>query len=227
MGRLYVSFQRTAQAERSETQPASYGASPVAAAPPHLAADVLVPVHEDEALWLGLEPVEAGAPVALRVEVTAPEQLDAVTGQPPAGDMRRAPQNYLVCPPQRAMDGVQHGPHRARQFVRRARSEAFQEVTSLRLTTIPGQSRKPLPGAAAPRPLRAPLDARSRSSDGASIGVPQTIAPDPYQPAEWKLTDAASATVLLVDPGTWSDLTGRPAPPPRTDDDRYRGWRLP
>jgi hypothetical protein len=237
LGPILVSFQRTAQTRGAADPPASHGAAPlVELRKPGAAADLLIPVDDAEAIWLGLEPAVANLPAAVRVQVMAPVAIDAVTGGDWTDELSRAPQNYLVCPPQRSLDGVQAGPGRARQLVRHAgpgmTADSCVEVVLLRITSIPrGQpvSRAEGPSQVGPLHDTDPSvgGAARRARAGSGTGVPQLILVDPYPLDGWDTDAASSVTVQLADPAVFTALTGRPAPSLVPEADRYLGWRLP
>ena len=72
-----------------------------------------IPLHPREALWLGFGGV-AWKPNAVQVAVGG---VNAVSGGPWRDSLSAAPQNYLVCPPQPWLDGVNAGAGHIRQFV--------------------------------------------------------------------------------------------------------------
>ena len=111
---LVVSFQRTHQVKGGEEitlPPKSYGTAPLVAlgetrqvhGEPECCVGVCV--GEDEAIWLGLEPSAESIPCSLRVAVTEPTLIDAVSGTQWSDDLQKNPQNYLIVPPQRSLDG--------------------------------------------------------------------------------------------------------------------------
>jgi hypothetical protein len=88
---------------RPGTAPRAYGRALLAMS---RAGEVLAPVPAGEAIWLGFQPVDPDHPVAIRVRLEGDSPIDAVSGEPWAPEMREAPRNYLVCPPDYWLAGV-------------------------------------------------------------------------------------------------------------------------
>ena len=225
---LKVSFQRAQQL----TKPAgkvspSYGALPIAidsrAAP---AADLVVPLDDEDAMWIGFV-ATSEEPVAVRVRVLAPEQVDAVTGGKWVDAIAADPQNYVVCPGQSALHGVQIEPDCARQFARVAQTSNAVGIERLELTSI--CSRTDVRAVEAPHGP-SPADRHEGRSTGIRRfdcpGVPQTIVVDPHGLGFWSGA-RCTVSIALVSPDEYSALTGEPRLAPLDPADTYRGWRLP
>jgi hypothetical protein len=86
-----------------DVAPRAYGVAPTAVL---ASGSVLAAVGPGEAVWLGLQPVDAARPALVRVRIDHPEPLDAVTGEPWEDAMSEEPRNYLSCPPDSRLAGV-------------------------------------------------------------------------------------------------------------------------
>src|SRR6476646_8725146 len=77
--RLYLSFQRTRRVDPSEVAvaPKSYGVAPVSALADAGEDWLVVPVPEEEGVWLGLSAVDDDVPSAVRIIVREPVEIDA------------------------------------------------------------------------------------------------------------------------------------------------------
>jgi hypothetical protein len=221
-----VSFQRTRLVDAGPgTPPQSYGAVPVAATHEPSDGDVAIGLRMDEGLWLAFEPLDA--PVALRV---AAGNVDAVTGRAWSESMSATPQNYVVVPPQTALDGVQVGSDHARPFSALRRECADGACVTLRLIAIPHVPTLPPTTARAVEPVQPLRSAGRETGDDASHGggvVPQTIVRDPHGLAVWDVSRAASARVAILTPEVFTKLTGAESLPAIRPEDGYKGWRLP
>jgi hypothetical protein len=221
-----VSFQRTRLVDAEPgTPPQSYGAVPVAATHGPLDGDVAIALRMDEGLWLGFEPLDA--PVALRV---AAGNLDAVTGQTWSESISATLQNYIVVPPQTALDGVQVGSDHARPFSALRGECADGTCVTLRLIAIPHVPALPLTSARALEPVQPLRSAGPDTGDEASHGVglvPQTIVRDPHGLAAWDVARATSVRVAILTPEVFTELTGTASLPAIRPEHGYRGWRLP
>src|SRR6266498_5380524 len=123
--RFAVAFQRTLRIPedgRVYPLPPGLGRLPVApveelgdAAPAVSEADsaVFIPLYQREALWLAFEGAD-WKPNAVQVAVGG---VNAVSGEPWEARLSDAPQNYLVCPNQPWLDGINAGDGFVRQFV--------------------------------------------------------------------------------------------------------------
>jgi hypothetical protein len=228
-GRVYVSFERTRRLAADDTPraPSSYGAAPIAAWDSGHDADLIVPVREDEAVWLGLSSAQEEMPCAVRVIVREPIAVDAATGSAPAAGLSDTPQNYLIVPPQHAVTGVTAGEGIARQFVRVSRSNCDAPCRRLQLIVY-APSHHVVARRSSPLPLlhQPAHDHAHQRADGKGL-VLQRIVADPHGLDIWRGVPSISVDVELVAPEIYAGHTGRAAPGPLTDDTKYGGWRLP
>lgn len=122
-GGVQVRFQRTLRLPETGTHqlPPGLGDFPIRRVEdhPHTAPQemrarggVMLPVYLREAMWLHFG--GSTEPAALQVGVG---KVCAVSGKPWSGTLARDPQNYVVLPRQRWLDGVNSGKGTVRQFV--------------------------------------------------------------------------------------------------------------
>lgn len=238
LGPVLVSFQRTRQLEDHEpsVSSSSYGVLPIAraASSDDTAPSVIVPIGDDEAFWLGLETVDEDEPSAVRVVIETPTRIDVLTGSVPGEALTDDPQNYIVVPFQRSLEGVWAGRSTARQFVRVARSPVAAPCEVMRFEVF---RRRPViaPVARPPAPhgrLHAgPQESNHPEPESPEQNAPghalQRIEPDPYGPSAWQLDASSTVRVRLVSLAEYTALTGHVAPDRLDPSEIYRGWRLP
>jgi hypothetical protein len=231
VGALRISFQRSLKlaANAPASRVRSFGALPVAAEADGMA---LVPVAEDESVWIGLDTTGA-RPSALRLRIAGVES-DPVSGLPVAGSFEDVPQNYVVVPSQHWIAGatVQNGC--ARQFVRCADAPHHLAVTAFQFFVAglrdAGQRTPDRSGDGVRRAVGRP----GRSGEGQGRvdcrlpgHIQQTISGDPYGLAAWNLSKVLQAGARLVSGDEYARATGLAAPAPIDPASSYRGWRLP
>jgi hypothetical protein len=242
-GQLAISFQRTLRVPDDGSVyplPPTFGPFPIyrarqasALIPPTWRGEnaVLVPVYEREALWLAFD---ASIPHAIQVEAGG---VNAVSGEVGSRALSTEPQNYIVAPPQRWLDGVNAGPGSVRQFtaVRRGQGTSLRELlgapaeqASLTVRVIP-----PRPGLFAPRAekdveFEAALLPESGMMDVVAAGsIRQQIFPDPHGLGAWDPARAVEVPVYLVPAGLWRALTGQEAPATPVSAQSYTAAGLP
>jgi hypothetical protein len=182
-----------------------------------VADEVWVGAGADEGFWLGFSPADANAPTALRIWIEEPREVDAVTGASTrAPTLCDSPQNYLVCPPQAALDGVCIGVDCVAQFVTRAPGAGACSL--LVITAIP-----PIAQLLPP----APLPAAAQPSEIACEGIRQRFMRDPYGSRFWDTARASVVRLRILAPDRFAALTGTEAPGPLDERQTYQGWRLP
>lgn len=248
--RLAVTFHRTLRVPadgRRYPLPAGLGTLPVFAVAGLEAGrrpvgmgvdDVLVPLHQQEALWIGIH-AAAWRPNVLKVAVGG---INAVSGRPETGGLSTQPQDYLVCPPQLWLDGVNTGPETVRQFVASRIGEGKsvesaltgrEKVGGLQLTAFEPISAA-FPDAPAPPP-QTDVGARMRSFGrqtqkmGIAAGgeIDQKIYPDQYGLATWDQDSSTTTVVHLVEASDFVALTGGPILESPITEETYRELGIP
>lgn len=234
VGDLEITFQRSTKlaAGAPPARVRSFGALPVA----RLTADMaIVPLADEESVWLGLEGRNPTTPCALRVLVVGVSLEDAVSGTVPAVHLADAPQNYIVVPPQGWLEGATAADACARQFVRRPDGEHQQVVHEFRLSVVPLRSTMAglAPGVPqAPRravgPHRPSAWSTHRPPACQQAGhLERHLAPDSHGVGAWDVASASRVRVQLVSGPEYQRLSGSGPPPPIDLSAAYRGWRLP
>ncbi|MGH2705793.1 MAG: hypothetical protein ACRDJ4_12070 [Actinomycetota bacterium] len=196
--------------------------------------ELFIPLYQREALWLAFD----GAwwkPNAVQVGVGG---VNAVSGTGWGEELVPSPQNYLVCPDQPWLDGINAGDGFVRQFVAVPLGEG---------RTVEGQvtGREERGGIQLrvfePRPGRFPDEPPTQGQDAGAAGMPQRSAslglgaggrirqriyPDPYGVEAW---DPAAAEVAchILNADEYLGATGRRPPPSPITAETYAEWGLP
>ena len=232
--RLTVSFQRTLRIPddgRPYPLPPSLGPFPL-----HRVEDyadrvpeawrreggVFLPLYQREALWLGFDGA-AWKPNAVKVGVG---EIDALSGEPWDEHLRASPQDYLVCPDQPWLDGINAGDGVVRQFVAMPLGLGYTVEAQLRGAEDFGGMRlavwEPKPGRFPDRPPESTGPAEPRpqaTARGPAMGVAaggritQRIYPDRHGADTWEPVPAARLRVHLLNSEQYTEVTGRAAPP--------------
>jgi hypothetical protein len=197
------------------------------------AASFFIPLYQREALWLAFEGA-AWKPNAVQVGLGA---INALTGGLLNSDLSTNPQNYIVCPDQPWLDGVNAGEGFVRQFVALPLgSGATVEGQLTGAETLGGiQIRvyEPKPGRFPDKPASEEVEGPPRRAMTPALGVGaggrirQRIYPDHYGLDTWDTTESATARIYLLNSEQYHDLTGRPPPPTPIDALTYAREGLP
>ena len=187
---------------------------------------VFIPMYQREAAWLSFS-TPHWRPQALKVAVG---MVNAVSGDPWSEPIVAGrEQDYLVCPPQPWLDGINAGDGVVRQFVamplgmgytvegQLTGDERFGGIQLVCFAPKPGRIPPP-----PPRPVRAfaPMmaDASVDSIDGGEMGMAaggrmeQSIYPDPHGPTTWDNATTGRVYVHIVNSMLYEQITGRKAP---------------
>jgi hypothetical protein len=243
-----VSFQRTLRIPddgRAYPLPPGLGAYPVVAAAEHDTrlpsvpqghAVAIIPMYQREALWLGFDG-PTWRPHAVKVGVG---RIDAVSGAPWRPGLTADPQDYLVCPPQLWLDGVNTGTRVVRQFVAmplgqgatiEAALTGTEEFGGIQIAVHEARpGRFPdAPPAPAGRGAVAPVRQVSMMAMGLGAGgtMRQKIYPDPHGIDTWDPERPAQVTVHIVNSAQFRELTGVAPPPSPISAQTYTDHGLP
>lgn len=243
--RFRVTFQRTLRLPddgREYPLPPGLGAFPV-----HRAADfpkvpeewrrngdAFIPLYQREALWLGFN-AASWKPNAVQVGVG---NINAVSGGKWKESLTAKPQDYLVCPEQPWLDGINVGEGRVRQFIAMPVGSGYtvesqmgveEEAGGLRITVYePVAGRFPdQPPPRPPRPIGVMAMAAPPMGIAAGGTMKQKIYPDQYGIETWDQENRGSVFVHIVDSETYRELTGRDAPPSPVSAKTYTEYGLP
>jgi hypothetical protein len=181
------------------------------------------PMYQREALWLAFDGA-SWKPNAVQVGIGG---INAVSGAPWEEGLSADPQNYLVCPEQLWLDGINAGDGTIRQFVAmplgagttvEAQLTGREEVGGIQIRVF-----EPRPGRFPDRPPRdamlqamaAPAAAQGLGSMGLGAGgrMQQKIYPDPYGLDTWDPGNYGEVFVHIVNSEQYNALTGRQPPP--------------
>ena len=200
--------------------------------------DVFIPIHQREALWLALG-AAAWKPNAVKIAIG---RINALTGQPWDERLREDSQDYIVCPDQPWLDGINAGQGEIRQFVAMPLGSGYTVEGQ-----VSGEERygglqilvfEPKPGEFPDQPPEAERSGRvteaappKRTAEviGLSAGgrIRQKIYPDPYGIDTWDQENTGSVFVHLVNEEQYRDLTGIEPPPSPVSARTYTEWGLP
>jgi hypothetical protein len=230
---LRVSFHRTLRIPddgRAYPLPPSFGRFPVrrvrdfaAAAPPGWRErdGVFIPLYQREALWLGFDG-PSWHPTALQVGVGG---VNAVSGGPWDEGLSIGPQNYVVCPDQPWLDGINAGDGVVRQFVAMPLGLGYtveEQLTGLAGTGgIQLRAFEAKPGRFPAQPPRrgstlrpgAKVAAAGPMGLGAGGRMRQRIYPDPYGLDTWSSPAAVTVFIHVLNGEQFRQTIGGPPPP--------------
>lgn len=235
--RLTVSFQRTLRIPddgRAYPLPPSLGPFPLHRVEDHAErvpeawrreGGVFLPLYQREALWLGFDGA-AWKPNAVKVGIG---RINALSGESWDDALHATPQDYLVCPDQPWLDGINAGDGVVRQFVAMPLGLGYTVEAQLRGAEDHGGMQiavyEPRPGRFPDRPpdssMRLGLgeprpQAQARGGAmgiGAGGRITQRIYPDRYGLDTWEPAPAVRLSVHLLNSEQYTEVTGRPAPP--------------
>jgi hypothetical protein len=234
--RFSVSFERTLripQDDRLYPLPPGLGRFPVhrvedcpdrVPATWHEQGGVFIPMYQREALWLGF----GGAPWKPNAVKIAVGGINAISGEAWNEALHEAPQDYVVCPDQPWLDGINAGAGFIRQFVAmplglgytvEAQVSGVEEVGGIQILVY-----EPKPGIFpdAPPPRRA-SEGRTGTAPamtptgemglGAGGKIKQKVYPDPYGIDTWDPENYGRAFVYIVNSEQYRRVTGLEPPP--------------
>ena len=192
-----------------------------------------LPLYQREALWLAFE----GAPWKPNAVQVGIGGINALTGNPLDTDLSDDPQNYLVCPDQPWLDGVNAGEGFVRQFValplgsgntvegQLTGAEAIGGIQIRAYEPSPGRFPDEQPPAEVNVPPRRAMT--PELGLGAGGRIRQRIYPDPHGLDSWDTTNNATARIYLLNSEQYQTLTGRPPLPSPIDAITYEQEGLP
>lgn len=199
---------------------------------------VFIPMYQREALWLRFQG-KYWKPSAVKVAVG---KINAVSGKPWHQDLRTEEKDYLVCPPQPWLDGINAGKDMIRQFVAMplgmgytveaqiTGEERFGGIQIIVYEPKPGKfpDKPPQPErsyargmmamSAAPQALERPAFLRAKSA-GAEMGLgaggkmKQKIYPDEHGIETWDAANHGRVYVHIVNSMMYREITGEEPPP--------------
>lgn len=183
---------------------------------------VFIPMYQREALWVGFDGAD-WRPNAVKIGVG---KINAITGKRLQGRLNKSKQNYLVCPDQPWLDGINAGNGYIRQFVAMPLGMGYtvegqvtgkEEFGGMQIIVY-----DPKPGMFSDKPnydfgrgvaCMVPSDACEM---GLAAGgkMRQKIYPDPYGAETWDPDNYGSLYIHIVNSISYREITG--LEPPRT-----------
>lgn len=245
--RFAVAFHRTLRIPddgRTYPLPPGLGAFPILKLNDHLqpiaskdfpGAQAVIPMYQREALWLGFN-APSWKPSAVKVAIG---RVNAISGAPMDHILRADPQDYIVCPDQPWLDGINTGHEAIRQFVAMplglgytveaavTAQEAFGGIQITVFEPVPGRFPDEPPPPTEPGPMSAPQKMAQPMGLGAGGVMRQKIYPDPYGIDTWDQSHYGSVTVHIVNSLQFRELTGIEPPPTPIDAKTYTEYGLP
>lgn len=247
---LFVSFQRTLRIPddgRIYPLPPGLGKFPIHRVEDYLAdvppewkkqGGVFIPMYQREALWIAFRG-DHQKPRAVKIGVG---KINAVSGEPLDSALHNDPQDYLVCPQQPWLDGINTGDGYIRQFIALPLGQGFTVEAQLSGEEVFGGIQimvfDPIRGRlAAASYATGSLGAEKLSGlesvsmevmgIGAGGKMKQKIYPDPYGIEVWNQKKYASIFVHLVNSEQYEKLTGLKPPPTPVSPQIYTEAGLP
>jgi hypothetical protein len=198
---------------------------------------VFIPMYQREALWMRFQG-RHWKPNAVKVAIG---KINAVSGKAWDQDLRAEEKDYMVCPPQPWLDGINAGEDMIRQFVAMplgmgytveaqiTGEERFGGIQIIVYEPKPGKfpdqpprpeggARRFLAMSAAPQALDMPVFLRAKRT-GAEMGLgaggkmKQKIYPDPHGIETWDAANFGRVYVHIVNSMLYREITGEEPPP--------------
>lgn len=198
---------------------------------------VFISMRQNEALWLSFD----SAPWKPSAVTVAVGRVNAISGRAWPDTLRADPQNYLVCPPQLWLDGINAGAGVVRQFV--AMPLGHGQTVEGQITGVeahggmqvrvydPKPGRFPdTPPPGWPSRRRAPdMAASSTTKMGFVPGgqISQKVVVDPHGLDVWDTQQFATLIVHVLNSAQHEAITGRAAPPPVVSASTYADHGFP
>ncbi len=199
-----------------------------------------IPMYQREALWLGFDGA-SWKPNAVQVGIG---RINAVSGTPWVEGLSSSPQNYVVCPDQPWLDGINAGDGFIRQFVAMPLGKGYTVEAQLtgnerfggiqiwvyepKKGRFPDERPKEEYGLSADS-LMLPTAALPEMVMGLGAGgkIEQKVYPDTYGIDAWDQQNSETVFVHIVNSEQYRELTGQQAPPPPIDASTYTEYGFP
>ena len=203
------------------------------------AGGAFIPMYQREALWLGFHAAD-WKPNAVKIGVGG---LNAISGEPIDNTLSANPQDYLVCPDQPWLDGINTGSGFIRQFVAMPLGKGYtveasitgeEKFGGIQVVVFEPKPEKfpdspPAPAETGPVKFAAPKTKTEPQSMGLGAGgkMKQKIYPDAYGIDVWDQDNFGCVNVHIVNSAQFLELTGTQPPPTPVDVKTYTGNGLP
>ena len=195
---------------------------------------VFIPLYQREALWLGFEAAR-WKPNAVKVGVGS---VNAVSGADWDETLHSDPPDYLVCPPQPWLDGINTGSGVVHQFVAAplglgdtVESQVTgSEAGGLRLLVFEPRMGR-FPDKPPPRGLPTAFQTESVTTGAMGLGaggqIRQKVYLDSYGLDAWDLQNFGSVWVHILNSEQYRAVTGLEPPPTPIDAHTYTQYGFP
>ncbi len=188
---------------------------------------VFIPMYQREAMWMSFS-----GHAAVQVGIG---KINALTGKRWSERLTKRPQNYLVCPEQPWLDGINAGDGYIRQFVAMPLGIGYTVEGQITGKEDVGGIQLKVFASKLPHPQARDLDAfdeavlMSAPSMGLGVGgkMKQDIYPDPFGIDTWNTDSSGRVFVHIADSMTWRDITGEDPPPTPVSARLYTEYGLP
>ena len=199
------------------------------------AGGVFIPMYQREALWISFS-AASWKPNAVTVSIGS---VNAVSGGLDDSLLHAEPQNYLVCPNQPWLDGINSGRGSVSQFVAMPLGLGYTVESMKGEETLGGIQIavfEPRPGRfpdrpppPTPGPVRMSLLQTTEPAMGMGAGgsIKQKIYRDPYGLETWEPQRQARICVHIVNSVQFEHITGSAPPPTPIDAKAYSESMLP
>jgi hypothetical protein len=177
---------------------------------------VFIPMYQREALWMSFHSSDL---FAVKVGVG---KIDALSGRRWNERLTKRPQNYLVCPDQPWLDGINAGDGFIRQFVAMPLGMGYtvegqitgkEEEGGIQIKTFASK----LPPRRVERFKAYSVDAMAAPAASMGLGaggkMKQEIYPDEYGIDSWDTETTGRVFVHIANSMVWRDVTGEEPPP--------------
>ena len=201
---------------------------------------VFIPMYQREALWLSFDAAWR-KPNAVKVGIG---RVNAVSGEPWSDELHTVPQDYIVCPEQPWLDGINAGDGFIRQFVAMPLGQGYTVEAQLTGAEEHGGIQllvyEPKPGCFPDEPpepdytdgiVYSSLVMESASpmemGFGAGGKMRQSIYPDSYGVETWDQAAMATLFVHIVNSEQYREVTGEEPPESPVDAAMYSRYGYP
>jgi len=202
-------------------------------------AGAFISMYQREALWIGFHGAE-WKPNAVKIAVGG---INVISGEPFDNGLKADPQDYIVCPDQPWLDGINTGHGSIRQFVAmplgrgytvEASLTATEKFGGIQLTVFepkPGRfpDKPPIRSESGPVRFAAPKANTAPQSMGLGAGgqMKQKIYPDSYGIDVWDQDNYGRVAIHIANSAQFYDLVGIQPPPTPVDTKTYTEYGLP
>lgn len=202
---------------------------------------VFLPMYQSEALWIKFSTGSTQYPFAIKV---AAGKINAVDGSNWHNDLQTTPQDYVVIPEQRWLDGFCVAKNAVRQFVAMPLGQgmtAEEQITGaalwggLQFIFYPMKAAEYLKRDSHLIPIASKVHTalHSRCVDASGMGlapggrIKQKIASDPYGLDVWETSAVSRCFVHLANSDAFETITGDAPPTRPITPDQYAAAKLP